>query len=72
MYHILHGICCIITAIEQQPQSMREQVEEVSVDMWGGFPKVIKEVFPNAKVVISCRAFKLHILGGRDTHPTTV
>jgi transposase len=31
---------------------MREQVEEVSVDMWGGFPKVIKSVFPNAKVVI--------------------
>jgi transposase len=32
---------------------MREQVEEVSVDMWGGFPKVIREVFPNAKVVIN-------------------
>ena len=31
---------------------MREQVEEVSVDMWGGFPKVIKSVSPNAKVVI--------------------
>ena len=24
----------------------------MSVDMWGGFPKVIKKVFPNAKVVI--------------------
>ena len=22
------------------------------VDMWGGFPKVIREVFPNAKIVI--------------------
>jgi transposase len=42
----------IITVLKQQPQSMREQVEEVSVDMWGGFPKVIKSVFPNAKVVI--------------------
>lgn len=42
----------IITALKQQPQDMREQVEEVSVDMWGGFPKVIKSVFPNAKVVI--------------------
>ena len=31
---------------------MRENVEEVSVDMWGGFPKVIKEVFPNALIVI--------------------
>lgn len=25
---------------------------EVCVDMWGGFPKVIREVFPNAKIVI--------------------
>ena len=31
---------------------MRASVEEVCVDMWGGFPKVIKEVFPNAKTVI--------------------
>jgi transposase len=31
---------------------MREGVEEVCVDMWGGFPKVIREVFPNAKTVI--------------------
>ena len=31
---------------------MRENVDEVYVDMWGGFPKVIREVFPNAKVVI--------------------
>ena len=42
----------IITVLKQQPQNIREQVEEVSVDMWGGFPKVIKSVFPNAKVVI--------------------
>ncbi|WP_445305844.1 transposase, partial [Microcoleus sp. w1-18aA5] len=34
----------------QQAIEVREQVEEVSVDMWGGFPKVIKKVFPNAKV----------------------
>jgi transposase len=27
-------------------------VKEVSVDMWGGFQKVIKEVFPNALIVI--------------------
>ena len=31
---------------------MREQVEEVSVDMWGGFPKVIEQVWTNAQVVI--------------------
>lgn len=42
----------IIEVLKQQPLSMREQVREVSVDMWGGFPKVIKEVFPNALIVI--------------------
>jgi transposase len=31
---------------------VREQVEEVSVDMWGGFPKVIEQVWTNAQVVI--------------------
>ena len=31
---------------------MRENVDEVCVDMWRGFPKVIREVFPNAKVVM--------------------
>lgn len=42
----------IIEALEQQPLEVREGVEEVSVDMWGGFPKVIEEVFPNAVIVI--------------------
>jgi transposase len=42
----------IIEALKQKPLEVREQVEEVSVDMWGGFPKVITEVFPNAAVVI--------------------
>lgn len=42
----------IIEVLKQQPLSMREQVREVSVDMWGGFPKVIKEVFTNAMIVI--------------------
>ena len=42
----------IITILKQQPLAMRESVEEVCVDMWGGFPKVIREVFPNAKTVI--------------------
>ena len=42
----------IIEVLMEQPIEVREQVEEVSVDMWGGFPKVIKKVFPNAKVII--------------------
>ena len=42
----------IITVLKQQPLAMRESGEEVCVDMWGGFPKVIREVFPNAKTVI--------------------
>jgi transposase len=33
-------------------EKMSEGVEEVCVDMWGGFPKVIREVFPNAKTVV--------------------
>jgi transposase len=42
----------IVEAIEQQPLEIRKQVKEVSVDMWGGFPKVVKRVFPKAVVVI--------------------
>ena len=42
----------IIAALKQQPLDVREGVEEVCVDMWGGFPKVIREVFPNAKTVV--------------------
>lgn len=43
----------IIEVLVKQPFEVREQVEEVSIDMWGGFPKVIKKVFPNAKIVIA-------------------
>lgn len=42
----------IIEALKQQPIDLREQVREVSVDMWAGFRKVVIEVFPNAAVVI--------------------
>lgn len=42
----------IIEIIKKQPLEMRENVKEVSVDMWGGFQRVIKEVFPNARIVI--------------------
>lgn len=38
-------------ALMTQPLHWREQVEEVSVDMWGGFPKVIAQVFPNTRIV---------------------
>ncbi len=43
----------IIEVLKQQPLELREQVEEVSVDMWGGFPKVVQEVFPNAQLVFA-------------------
>jgi transposase len=42
----------IIAILKQQPLAMRMGVEEVCVDMWGGFPKVIREVFPNANIVV--------------------
>lgn len=42
----------IIEVLKQQQLELRSQVEEVSVDMWACFPKVIAEVFPNAVVVI--------------------
>ncbi len=42
----------IIEVLKTQPQEVRENVKEVSVDMWGGFKKVIKAVFPNALIVI--------------------
>jgi transposase len=41
----------IIQVLKQQPLEVRQQVEEVSIDMWGGFPKVVTEVFPNAEIV---------------------
>lgn len=36
----------IIEVLKQQPIEVRSSVQEVSVDMWGGFPKVVQEVFP--------------------------
>ncbi len=41
----------IIEVLMQQPFEVRSLVTEVSVDMWGGFAKVIQRVFPNAVVV---------------------
>jgi transposase len=42
----------IIEVLKQQPEAMREKVKEVCVDRWGGFKKVIEEVFPNALIVL--------------------
>ena len=42
----------IIEVLMKQVIEVREQVEEVSIDMWGGSPKVIKKVFPNAEIII--------------------
>lgn len=47
-----HQQAGIIEVLSQQALAVREQIEEVSVDMWGGFPKVVKTVFPNAILVI--------------------
>lgn len=41
----------IIEVLMQQSIEVREAVLEVSVDMWGGFTKVIKEVLPNAAII---------------------
>jgi len=41
----------LIEVLNQQPIEVRAQVEEVSIDIWGGFPKVIAQVFPNAVLV---------------------
>lgn len=41
----------IIEKLMEQPPDVRDAVKEVSIDMWGGFDKVIAQVFPNAQVV---------------------
>jgi transposase len=46
-----HKQADIIAVLSQQALAVRLQVEEVSIDMWGGFLKVVTEVFPNAKIV---------------------
>lgn len=42
----------IIEVLMEQPFEVRQAVAEVSVDMWGGFPKVVQAVFQNAVLVI--------------------
>ena len=40
----------IIKTLMQWSLEERQAVLEVSVDMWGGFTKVIQNVFPNARI----------------------
>jgi transposase len=58
----------IIEALEQQPLAVRAQVEEVSVDMWGEFPKVVEKVFPNAVVVID----RFHVMKAVNEELNTI
>lgn len=53
-----HKQADIIEVLLQQPLELRQQVEEVSIDMWGGFPKVVAAVFPNAQIVFD----RFHIM----------
>jgi transposase len=41
----------LIEVLSEEDLEVRKGVEEVSVDMWEGFPKVIQSVFPNARIV---------------------
>ena len=50
----------LLESLGEQALQVREQVKEVSVDMWGGFPKVIKELFPNAVIVFD----RFHVVKG--------
>lgn len=52
----------IIETLMQQPIEVRQKVQEVSVDMWGGFPKVIQKVFPNARIVFD----RFHVMKGGE------
>jgi transposase len=58
----------IIEVLEQQPLEIRKRVKEVSVDMWGGFPKVIEKVFPNAVVVID----RFHVMKAVNSNLNTI
>ena len=39
----------IIEALIKQPFEVREQVEEVSIDMWGGFPSRCRTSIPKCQ-----------------------
>lgn len=58
----------IVEVLERQPLAIRKQVKEVSVDMWGGFPKMIEKVFPNAVVVID----RFHVMKAVNRNLNTI
>jgi transposase len=41
----------LMEALKAQPEKVRENVKEVSVDIWAGFIAVVKELFPKAKII---------------------
>ena len=41
----------IYNVLAKIPEDIRAEVEEVSIDMWGGFAGVIGKIFTNAKIV---------------------
>lgn len=41
----------LIETLIALPVEFRESIEEVAIDMWEGFEKVIQQVFPNARIV---------------------
>jgi transposase len=46
-----HSQQLILEKLMKQTLETREIVKEVSVDMWGGFAKIIPQIFPNAQIV---------------------
>lgn len=43
----------IIKVLMQQPFEVREQVEEVSLDMWGGFPRIGRGSFSKCQLCLT-------------------
>ena len=46
-----HNQGAIVEKLMEQPLELREMVKEVNIDMWGGFAKIIPQIFPNAQIV---------------------
>lgn len=46
-----HTQAAIIAKLMEQPPEVRARVQEVSIDMWGGFAQIIPQIFPNALIV---------------------
>lgn len=46
-----HNQESILQKLMGQPSEIRDMVSEVSIDMWGGFAKILPQIFPNAQIV---------------------